>query len=92
MDTMTSTQISSALEDLPGWRDDDGAIVKAYELESFREAIAFVNRLAELAEAANHHPDLGVSYRTVTVTLTTHSAGGVTQRDVDMAARVEQAA
>jgi 4a-hydroxytetrahydrobiopterin dehydratase len=66
---------------LTSWAQVDGALERVLELASFPEAIAFVNRLAELAERENHHPDLAVSYRTVTVRWTTHSAGGITDRD-----------
>ena len=70
-----------------GWVEIDGALERGFELSSFRDAIAFVNRLAELAEAENHHPDLGISYRRVTVRWTTHSEGGVTDRDRALALR-----
>jgi 4a-hydroxytetrahydrobiopterin dehydratase len=63
------------------WTEQDGALERTVVLESFLAAIALVNRIAELAERENHHPDLHVSYRTVTVRWTTHSAGGITERD-----------
>jgi 4a-hydroxytetrahydrobiopterin dehydratase len=67
----------------------DGALERTFELPSFPEAIAFVNRLAELAEGENHHPDIAISYRKVTVRWTTHSAGGITDRDRELAARTD---
>ena len=67
------------------WPESDGALERTFELPSFAEAIAFVNRLAELAERENHHPDIDVRYRTVTVRWVTHSAGGVTDRDRELA-------
>jgi 4a-hydroxytetrahydrobiopterin dehydratase len=70
-----------------GWREEDGALVRVFELESFPAAIAFVSRVAELAERENHHPDIDIRYRKVLVRWTTHSAGGVTDRDREMAAR-----
>ena len=70
-----------------GWREYEGALERTFELPSFGEAIAFVNRVAELAEAENHHPDIGVSYRKVTLRWTTHSEGGITDRDRELAAR-----
>ena len=70
-----------------GWREEDDALVREYELESFPAAIEFVRRIADLAESENHHPDLDIRYRRVTVRWSTHSAGGVTERDRDMAAR-----
>ncbi|HZD87933.1 MAG TPA: 4a-hydroxytetrahydrobiopterin dehydratase [Gaiellaceae bacterium] len=69
------------------WREQDGALVRELEFPSFREAIEFVNRLAELAERENHHPDVDIRYRRVTVRWTTHSAGGVTDRDRELADR-----
>jgi 4a-hydroxytetrahydrobiopterin dehydratase len=70
-----------------GWGEVDGALQREFELESFPAAIAFVNRVAELAEAENHHPDIAVSYRKVTLRWVTHSAGGITDRDRTLAAR-----
>ena len=72
---------------LNDWQEVDGALQRQFELPSFREAIAFVNRVAELAEAENHHPDIAVSYRKVTLRWTTHSAGGITDRDRELAGR-----
>ena len=65
----------------------DGALERTFELPSFPEAIAFVNRVAELAEAENHHPDVAISYKQVTLRWTTHSEGGITDRDRELAAR-----
>ena len=65
----------------------DDALEQTFELPSFPEAIAFVNRVAELAEAENHHPDVTISYKKVTLRWTTHSEGGITDRDRDLAAR-----
>lgn len=73
-----------------GWSEEGGALVRELEFPSFPEAIAFVDRLAELAEAENHHPDVDIRYRRVTVRWSTHSAGGVTERDVAMAERTSR--
>jgi 4a-hydroxytetrahydrobiopterin dehydratase len=75
-----------------GWTDKDGALERTFELPSFADAIAFVNRVAELAEQENHHPDIGVSYKKVTLRWTTHSAGGVTAQDYALAARSDDLA
>jgi 4a-hydroxytetrahydrobiopterin dehydratase len=69
------------------WQEQDGALVREFELPSFPAAIAFVDRLAELAESANHHPDIDIRYRRVTVRWTTHSEGGITAKDREMAER-----
>ena len=70
-----------------GWREEDGALVREFELESFPAAIAFVACIAELAERENHHPDIDIRYRRVLVRWTTHSEGGITERDRVMAER-----
>ena len=71
------------------WIDSDAALERTFELPSFREAIDFVNRVADLAEEANHHPDIAVSYRKVTLRWTSHSAGGITDRDYELAAKTD---
>jgi len=70
-----------------GWSEVDGAVEREFELPSFMDAIAFVNRVAELAEAENHHPDLSIAYKRVTLRWTTHSAGGITDKDRELARR-----
>ena len=84
--------LTTALDDLPGWARAGEAIAKKYKLGGFPDAVAFVVRLSYAAEAANHHPDLDIRYNTVTVTLSTHSEGGVTAKDVDLARAVEAVA
>jgi 4a-hydroxytetrahydrobiopterin dehydratase len=75
------------------WHRDGGAISREWKLEDFARAIAFVNRVAEAAEAANHHPDILVhGWNKVRLGLSTHSEGGLTQADFDMAARIDQLA
>jgi 4a-hydroxytetrahydrobiopterin dehydratase len=72
-----------------GWREEDDALVREFELEleRFPAAIAFVQRFADLAESENHHPDMDIGYRRVVVRWSTHLAGGVTDRDRKLAAR-----
>ncbi len=70
-----------------GWREEGDALVREFEFPSFPEAVAFVDRLAEVAEAENHHPDIDIRYRRVTVRWSTHSEGGVTERDRALAGR-----
>jgi 4a-hydroxytetrahydrobiopterin dehydratase len=69
------------------WQEQDNALVCVFEFASFPAAIAFVDRLAEAAENENHHPDIDIRYRKVTVRWTTHSEGGITDRDREMAER-----
>jgi len=70
-----------------GWEEQNNALVRVFEFDSFPLAIEFVDRLASAAEAANHHPDIDIRYRKVTVRWTTHSEGGITDRDREMAER-----
>ena len=68
-----------------GWSEVDGALERTFQLENFVEALAFVNRVGELAEAENHHPDIAIHYNRVTLRWWTHTAGGITDRDRDLA-------
>ena len=72
-----------------GYLDSQGALERTFELPSFRDAIAFVGRVADLAEEANHHPDIAISYKKVTLRWTTHSAGGLTDLDYELASRTD---
>jgi 4a-hydroxytetrahydrobiopterin dehydratase len=74
---------------LTSWSEVDDALERTVELESFPAAIALVNRVAELAERENHHPGLQIDYRRVTIRWTTHSAGGITDRDRALAAATD---
>jgi 4a-hydroxytetrahydrobiopterin dehydratase len=72
------------------WKQEDGAIHRDYSFADFAEAMAFANRVAEVAEEANHHPDILVhDWNKVRLTLVTHSAGGITRADLEMAARID---
>jgi 4a-hydroxytetrahydrobiopterin dehydratase len=68
-----------------GWTEVDGALQRTFELPSFVAALEFVNKVGALAEMEDHHPDIAISYRTVTVRWWTHTAGGITDRDRDLA-------
>ena len=82
--------ISTRLGRLPGWEREGDEISKTFELPTFPEAIAFVTRIADRAEAANHHPDILLhGWNKVRLTLSTHSAGAVTQADHDLAAGID---
>jgi 4a-hydroxytetrahydrobiopterin dehydratase len=72
-------------DSLGDWTEQDAALTREFELDSFPAAISFVDRLAELAESENHHPDIDIRYRRVTVRWTTHSEGGITEKDREMA-------
>ena len=77
-------EIAAALGRLPGWQQTNGALRRIYDFRDFREAMKFVHRISDLAEAANHHPSINVNFRRVTVTVTSHDAGGITERDIDL--------
>jgi 4a-hydroxytetrahydrobiopterin dehydratase len=89
MDLLDDAAIDGALADLDGWQRDGDALVRELRFDGFRDAIAFINRVADLADEADHHPELTNVYATVGVRLTTHDAGGVTGRDVDLARAID---
>jgi 4a-hydroxytetrahydrobiopterin dehydratase len=84
-------ELEARLASVPGWARQGDAIRRVFEHPSFADAIAFVNRVAALAEELDHHPDILVEYRRVTLTLTTHDAGGLTGLDLELAARIDRA-
>ena len=86
---LPDTEIRQRLTSASGWSFKDNALVREFAFPSFPDAIAFVTRLAFDAEAADHHPDLTVKYRKVTVTWSTHSDGGVTAKDFDGVAKAD---
>jgi 4a-hydroxytetrahydrobiopterin dehydratase len=92
MPALPDDQVTERLAALQGWSREGDEIVKTFELPSFPEAIQFVDRVAELAEAADHHPDLDIRYRKVRVALSTHSEGGITDKDFTLAGQIEAAA
>jgi 4a-hydroxytetrahydrobiopterin dehydratase len=89
MRVLSKREIGQKLNALNGWMMTSEGIQKKYMLSDFRAAINFVVRVADLAEEASHHPDIFIQYEQVTFTLITHDAGGITQRDFDLAARIE---
>jgi 4a-hydroxytetrahydrobiopterin dehydratase len=86
-DHLDPAQLDAALTTLPGWARKGNAIERQFAITSFADAVALLTRLAFEAEAADHHPDFILEYRRLTVRFWTHTAGGVTQKDID-AARV----
>lgn len=86
---LTDAQVSEAMQRLPQWRQEDSKLVRTAELGSFPQAIQAVNRIAEIAESENHHPDIDIRWRTLTFMCTTHSEGGITQADVSMAEEID---
>jgi len=72
------------------WREVDGALQRTFELDTFPAALDFVNRVGALAEEEDHHPDIAISYREVTLRWWTHTAGGITDRDRELAAKTDE--
>jgi 4a-hydroxytetrahydrobiopterin dehydratase len=90
MGVLNDEQIAGALDALPGWERDGDALACDVECGDFKDAIGFVNRVADLAEAQNHHPDILVhGYKHVRLTLSTHSEGGITENDVALARAID---
>ena len=75
---------------IDGWTEVDDALERTFELPDFVAALAFVNRVGELAESENHHPDISISYNRVTLRWWTHTAGGITDRDRELAAQTNE--
>ncbi|MBL8763051.1 MAG: 4a-hydroxytetrahydrobiopterin dehydratase [Phycisphaerae bacterium] len=90
MQKMTESQIGAALAKLPEWSETGEAIQRTYQFKGFVEAMAFVNRVADAAEKANHHPDILIRWNKVTLTLSTHDAGGITKKDFDLAGKSDK--
>jgi 4a-hydroxytetrahydrobiopterin dehydratase len=90
MDTLSEEQVASALQGLDDWALQDGAVTRTFRFHDFVHAVDFVDRLAEVAEEWEHHPDIDIRYNKVTLRLSTHSAGGITQRDVDLAEALQR--
>jgi 4a-hydroxytetrahydrobiopterin dehydratase len=89
MDKLDDADLRFAMRDLEGWKLLGDAIHKDYSFRGFRAAIAFVNRVAEQASAVGHHPDLEIHFNRVVVSLSTHDAGGVTEKDVELAEKID---
>lgn len=86
---LSEEAIKDALTKLPAWTREGASIERTAELGSFPEAIQVVNRVAELAESANHHPDIDIRWRKVKFVLSTHSDGGLTAKDISLATEID---
>lgn len=85
MTLVPDTEIEAFVEAHPGWARQGDAITRSYELADFNESMGFVTRVALAAEKANHHPDIDIRWNQVTLTLSTHSEGGITTKDLELA-------
>jgi 4a-hydroxytetrahydrobiopterin dehydratase len=90
MSALSPAEISAKLASTPGWSLERDELVRLFEFPDFLASIAFVNQVAQLAEAAAHHPDIDIRYNKVRLALTTHDAGGITAKDFDLAAKANQ--
>ena len=89
MATLSDDEIADRLPGLEGWERKGDAIEKVFKLDDFQGSVDFVNRITPPAEEMNHHPDLAISWNKVTVTLSTHSEGGLTANDFELASRID---
>lgn len=89
---LSDTEVQQALQRLPGWRKNGSAIERNFQFSDFVKAMDFVNQIAEASEAVNHHPDIHISYNKVTLVLISHDSGGITQRDIRMAGKINELA
>jgi 4a-hydroxytetrahydrobiopterin dehydratase len=92
MAVLSDAEVQERIGQMSGWSVEEGALVKDYKRADFADSMRFVNRVAEAADAANHHPDILVSWDRVRLTWVSHSEGGITARDVDMARRSDDLA
>ncbi len=88
----TDAEIKAALRELPGWKEQGKSLVKTFDLKGFKAAMAFAGTVGELADRADHHPDILIQFSKVTLTLTSHDKGGVTDRDLRLARQIDAAA
>lgn len=89
MALLSDAEVEERLSGLEGWERSDAAIEKSFKRGDFVGAVEFVSSLVEPAEAMNHHPDVAISWETVTVTISTHSQGGLTAADFELAAKID---
>lgn len=87
---LSDLEIQRALGNLPGWSRRGEVLTKTFTFKRFPEGIIFIQRVADAAERMDHHPDIDVRYTKVTFTLSTHDAGGITQRDIELAGEIEK--
>jgi 4a-hydroxytetrahydrobiopterin dehydratase len=89
MAVLTDQEVDAALSELAGWERSDGALRRSVKFPAFLEGVDAVRRVAEHAESEDHHPDIDIRWRTVTFALVTHSEGGITDKDVEMAREID---
>jgi 4a-hydroxytetrahydrobiopterin dehydratase len=90
MPPLSADQVATLLKTLPAWQIEAGELVRTFQFKDFVGSLAFVNRVGELAEQAGHHPDIDIRYNKVRLALITHDAGGLTNKDFDLAAQASK--
>lgn len=90
MPALSPQETETRVRSLAGWQIDSGELVKSFTFKNFLAAIDFVNQIAKYAEGAGHHPDIDIRYNKVRIALVTHDAGGLTQKDFDLAGEIEK--
>jgi len=86
---LSDDEIATELEKIKGWQAEDGKLVRRYKFANFAESLAFVNRVGEMAEAADHHPDITFGWGYAEIATTTHDRGGVTDVDISLAEQID---
>ena len=92
MQVFSQEEARSRLGALPGWEIEEGMLVRTFKFKNFRTALHFVNRVGDAAEEAGHHPDIDIRYNRVRLSLTTHDAGGLTEKDFGLAGEAQKLA
>jgi 4a-hydroxytetrahydrobiopterin dehydratase len=87
---LEESQIQASLSSIPKWKLEKGELVQNATFDDFKQAMTFVNQVAELAESAGHHPDIDIRYNKVRLALVTHDAGGITQKDISLAQDIDK--
>jgi 4a-hydroxytetrahydrobiopterin dehydratase len=90
MAPLSDQEIKSRLVTVPDWQLESGELVRTFLFKDFRASLAFVNKVGDIAEHAGHHPDIDIRYNKVRLALVTHDAGGITQKDFDVAAAIDK--
>jgi 4a-hydroxytetrahydrobiopterin dehydratase len=88
MPTLSPVEVTQKLAEIPDWRLENGALARGFSFTDFREAMSFVNSVAAVAEHAGHHPDIDIRYNKVILALSSHDAGGITERDFSLAREI----
>jgi len=87
---LDSTQLETSLASLPGWKLEQGELVRTLTFKDFSQAMKFINQVAALADEAGHHPDIDIRYNKVRLALVTHDAGGITESDISLAQDIDK--